>query len=474
MEQGPLPAKMGLACHTCWKEMDVELFRCSGCRRISYCGTECQTTDWKVHKSMCKALSSLEKNSIVAATLVSLLPKEPITDLGQLREQTDRQISICLDSLRRHPADLQVHRVGGVWCSNLEVHSWFEREPRCIVCTRTDMVIRMEAAMNSTTADAMKRLIPCPHCLLSFCCSPEHWEAARELHQGPSEDLRDSLSQCQMNKFTRGQIMFETTMTSWLDRQRQLVWVPERVKSVWVSLKGASWEDEFGDEVRKSFGIPAPDPIRFLIDAASDTLSMPMTILYGLEKLNDDDGWTRKHTLTIHILGADIREVSCGGVFEEILHRTPEVKTLKLIMCGPDVPRRESFNHEICHDCMALGRSYVLEYAADRYHDFVKKQGNEFEKPDLCIAFHSGAALPGYTWPTTVKLLVERKLPSLFTEYNRLEAEEDAAMLCDGGAALHPALGPALNPWGSMKGMPTTHSVYGFHVENGWLAGGFR
>jgi hypothetical protein len=38
-----------------------------------------------------------------------------------------------------------------------------------------------------------------------------------------------------------------------------------------------------------------------LITAASDTLSMAMTILYGLGKLNDDDGWTRKQTLTVHV-----------------------------------------------------------------------------------------------------------------------------------------------------------------------------
>jgi hypothetical protein len=28
---------------------------------------------------------------------------------------------------------------------------------------------------------------------------------------------------------------------------------------------------------------------------------MAMTILYGLGKLNDDDGWTRKQTLTVHV-----------------------------------------------------------------------------------------------------------------------------------------------------------------------------
>ncbi|KAF8212850.1 hypothetical protein K438DRAFT_1751270 [Mycena galopus ATCC 62051] len=185
---------------------------------------------------------------------------------------------------------------------------------------------------------------------------------------------------------------------------------------------------------------------------------MPMTMLYGLSKLNEDDTWTRKQTLTVHVIGANIREVSCGPVFEEILHRLPEVNTLDLILCGPKVPIRDSFDHEIC----------------SMYHDFVRKQGNQYETPDLRIAFNSGAAQVGDTCRTSVKVLAERKLPSLLTAYDRKEAEGDAAMLRAAGVALNPLLGPCLNPWGSQKALPTAHSVYGFHVVNGWLAGGFK
>ncbi|KAJ7712381.1 hypothetical protein B0H16DRAFT_1813545 [Mycena metata] len=288
-ELGPLPARMGLACHKCWKETDVQLSRCGGCRRISYCGTECRNADWKAHKPMCKDLSSLENNlksSLAAARL----------------------------------------------------------------------------------------------------------EAARELHQGASEDLRDGLSQCEMNKLTRGQIMFESMMTSWLDRQNQLVWIPKRVKSGWVSLEGRSWQGEFDGELRKSFGMPTTFPLTFLITAASDTLAMAMSILYGLGKLHNDDDWTKKDTLTVHILGADDREVNCCRVFQEILHRTPEVKMLKLVMCGPEVPVLKLRDQGVCSHCVALGGSYVLECVAGAYHDFVERQGNEFEDPDFCIAFNSGAS----------------------------------------------------------------------------------
>ncbi|KAJ6548269.1 hypothetical protein B0H10DRAFT_1754065, partial [Mycena sp. CBHHK59/15] len=327
----------------------------------------------------------------------------------------------------------------------------------------TDMVIHMEAALKGTTVDDTMRLIPCPECKLSFCCSRAHWEIADRLHYGPCNDLRDSPSQCYMNKLAHGQSMIAA---SFLDASGHLVWFPDRVKPKWVSLEGQSWEGEFDDEIRKFPRMPQSTPSTFIMAAISDTLTMPMTILYALSKLSDGDGWTRKQTLMVHIVGASSREFSCGRVFEEILHRTPQVKTLKIIMCGPEAPDRNSLDVEICRHCL---------YRAD--HDFLRKQGSDFKHPDLCIGFNSGAnhsAALGYTWPATFKLLVERKIPSLITAYSREDAEKDAALLCTAGAALHPALGPILNPWGSMKAVPSPHSTYSFLVNSGWLAGGFK
>ncbi|KAF7364463.1 Zinc finger mynd domain-containing protein 17 [Mycena sanguinolenta] len=478
MELGPIQVVIGLACRKCRKDEDVELSRCGGCRRISYCGTvtviaECQSADWERHKPMCKALTALEKNSAAAARLVSLLPKQPLSDLREIRKLTDKQVDVYFTYLQGQTA--------------LE-NSWIHYEPRCLVCTRTEMVMRME------TGAVTQRLIPCPRCMRSFCCSPAHWEAAHALHHSPSTDWRDGFSHCQMNTFARLQEWVDAGTSTLFDRQGQLVWVPGRIKSRWVSLEGKTWEGEFDEEIRTSYGIPAtiPSSSTFLLSSASDTLSMPMTILYGLSKLNEDDSWTRKQTLTVHVLGASDREVSCRPVFEEILHRLPGVDTLEIVLCGPEVPSRDSFDHEICPECIARGRSCVLKCAAElvfattlllwitdysfsTYHDFVRKQGNQFKTPDLCVAFNSGAAQHvDYTWRTSIKVLAERKLPSLFTAYCREEAEQDAAMIRAAGAALHPALGPCLNPWGSQKALPTAHSVYGFHTDNAWLAGGFK
>jgi sensor domain CHASE-containing protein len=56
-------------------------------------------SDWESHKVMCKALSSLEKNPFAVKKLVSLLPKEPTTDVQQLRKLAGQQVEVYCDYL---------------------------------------------------------------------------------------------------------------------------------------------------------------------------------------------------------------------------------------------------------------------------------------------------------------------------------------------------------------------------------------
>ncbi|KAJ7286832.1 hypothetical protein C8J57DRAFT_1282125 [Mycena rebaudengoi] len=455
-----MPAILGLACYKCFKQGNVRLSRCSGCRRISYCSTGSSTifaVDWKVHKAMCQALSAIEtSNAVEATTLLYLLPNEPTTDVKRLDDMIGMQVENILSFLQR----------------SLEREvSFFEitlvsYEPRCMVCTRTDQLIRMEDARKGIAAQNSRRLIPCPQCNMSFYCSQAHLDIARTLHHGPCEDAphgHEGLSQCEMHRENDTHTEFKVAHPI----SRRFKWSPPR-------------EGEFNGLMRQS--IPASSPVAPWIRAASDDLSMIMTILYGLEKLNGGDvEWTRKHTLTIHIIGAARPEVARAAHlvgFEEILHRLPEVKTLKLVLCGPNIPgdlAQRIFDCQVCRQCTLRGRKCIHEFAVDTYHGYAASKGSQFEKPDLCIAFNSGAAQTSQeTWPATFKILVDRKIPTLFTSYTRQEAEGEAALLRASGATLHPELGPAKNPWGSLNVRAGTATVYGFQAESGWLAGGFR
>lgn len=57
---------------------------------------------------------------------------------------------------------------------------------------------------------------------------------------------------------------------------------------------------EFGGYVanEKGRGEGVVEPF---VKMASEALSMPMTILWGLQTLYDDDAWTKKDTLEIHV-----------------------------------------------------------------------------------------------------------------------------------------------------------------------------
>ncbi|KAJ7717515.1 hypothetical protein B0H14DRAFT_3011849 [Mycena olivaceomarginata] len=280
-------------------------------------------------------------------------------------------------------------------------------EPRCMVWynplfpgTRTDQLIRMETAINGTTCG----------------------EAAHALHHAPCEDARDGpLSQCEMNLEVRADLKFENML--------------------------AHSTREFGDEMRKSFGVPPFRPIAPWIRAASDALTMAMTILYGLEKLNGDDAWTRKCTLTVHVSRLCFLFMWCFPILND--------QRSSMVLCGPEMP--QSIISVDCKTC-SVSPEVVTQLVLSTYHNFVQKKGSDFERPDLCIAFNSAA----------------HPIPTLFTAYDREEAEIEATLLRAAGATLHSALGPSKNPWGSMNPIPAAHRQYGFYTASGWLAGGFK
>ncbi|KAK7681331.1 hypothetical protein QCA50_015422 [Cerrena zonata] len=45
------------SCGSCGKR-EVKLSRCSKCKKVAYCGRDCQTADWKSHKAACHAPTS--------------------------------------------------------------------------------------------------------------------------------------------------------------------------------------------------------------------------------------------------------------------------------------------------------------------------------------------------------------------------------------------------------------------------------
>ncbi|KAF4609965.1 hypothetical protein D9613_010375 [Agrocybe pediades] len=285
-----------------------------------------------------------------------------------------------------------------------------------------------------------------------------------------------------MNKICVRDVRFADIMAG--ANQRELHWAPERVMKAYKKLLTGhhAWGEEFMPDLMRGFAsmqeiLPMLDCV---LRHVNEPLSMPMTIIYGLEKLHADEEWTRKRVLHIHVIGAAEKEMMTGQVFEEILHRLPH-----LTLCGPDLQQMvghtcaAEIDMTTCRECFEKGCGRTHDFVPKTYHEFVAEGGEDpYEEPDLAAAFNSGMSQEDTeSWRETLRCLVERRVPTLFTAYNEEEAKAEAAILREALAgtdmSLHPDLGQVRNPWGSLNSRTEPNKITGFYAVNGWLAGGF-
>ncbi|KAJ3874218.1 hypothetical protein F5051DRAFT_417392 [Lentinula edodes] len=455
----PLSARVGQACYSCFAEPSVEtnLSRCSKCRSVSYCSPECQQRDWISHKAFCKTLYAIEHDSASKTVLVTSLSVTPSLDCFQkaihLINLAERSLNRPLNAIER----------------NLIAY-----EPKCLSCSRSNRILRME------NSDPQANLQSCPQCRLAFYCSDEHWGPVAFNHMStPCEDGYRGLSQCELNQNLKVDARFARIMGSASGPVRIFQWAPERLRTRWIPLpEEGDWDKEYGDELRSMAGGGGP-PLGPFLRGSSEGLSFPLTILYALQNLNNDDVWTQRKSLTIHILGASLdKEFSYSSVFEEILHRLPKVQSLTLLLCGPDLKGMtgstgKAIDMDTCPNCVLKGHKRIHHFEAKTYHEYARGLGDKFVKPDFAIAFNSGLSQEAVaSWAETIRFLVAERIPTAFTSYNRDEAEAEANILRNSGANL--VLGPKRNPWGSQMLIPEPNKVTGFFASNSWVCGGFQ
>jgi splicing suppressor protein 51 len=196
---------------------------------------------------------------------------------------------------------------------------------------------------------------------------------------------------------------------------------------------------------------------RMFLLLATDTLTMPLTIVSALEELR----LLNTSILKIHLLGATGREFLAMSSFEEILHLVPGVKSLDITAVGPSsllygpgsdiyAPKQDL---PCCNACQSKRRTRPIASYQGLYHDFAKSR--HYQKPDLIVAFNSGCVDgddADTDWVKTLRFIVECDAPALFTTYNPREASHEQAKWKSLGAKF--VLEPAKNKWSSLVPMP--------------------
>ncbi|KAF8881411.1 hypothetical protein CPB84DRAFT_1735217 [Gymnopilus junonius] len=474
----PILVNLGLACFYCLSGRSAEnsLSQC-GCRHLWFCDQECQMAQWPDHQEFCTAYQAVErKYGPDLLKPYSFVRKNPYTHHFINEEEVEE----CLDSVGCLVMDkLEEELQRTLLNHECNVLGW---EPHCLACGRSDAIFRIEARLaNQNTSPSV--LKPCPGCALSFFCCDLHWLSMKSKHQDePSKYSRENLSHCEMNRrcfddMRCSQILLPGSNVG------EFNWVPERTVPSWSSLQDSDWTHYLSDlaNTLSSHSSKGHDFLEAALRAVSENLSMPMTILWGLEILNgDDDSWTMKEVLNIHVIGAAEVEIMNDEIFEEILHRLPLVKTLMMTFVGPDLDDLTGEDPiineiEICAQCESNGRMMIHDHHPKTYHEYIADQGSGFVKPDLAIAFNSVCCKGDIaSWTRTYHAMFRQHIPSLFTAYNEAEAIRESILFKGAGITFHPELSPRRNPWGSLLSKMEPKTLTRFYEFNGWISGGWK
>lgn len=113
----------------------------------------------------------------------------------------------------------------------------------------------------------------------------------------PAEGGYEGLTQCELNR----NMFVDARFTELMGSAGSFRWAPDRVVLNWAPLPGeADWDGEYGKDLRIMIGSGGP-PLGPFLRGSSEALSFALTILYALQHLNQDDVWTKKDTLTVHV-----------------------------------------------------------------------------------------------------------------------------------------------------------------------------
>ncbi|XP_022126940.2 FK506-binding protein 5 [Pieris rapae] len=147
-------------------------------------------------------------------------------------------------------------------------------------------------------------------------------------------------------------------------------------------------------------------------------------------------GLTKKSTLTIHIVGAELQfEADILNKWEVFfLHIHPDVKDLRVVLISRDLnpsnlPLDLLSKIKLCESCRLSSRRLLFKFIDKKtYQDYFNS--DEFLKPDIVCSFNQSIERASIYngrdhWPSTIKCISKLKTPLLITGYTLNELIRD-------------------------------------------------
>lgn len=402
-------------CHVC-KTPSEQLKICGNCKTLAYCSKEHQKHDWKIHKDICKIISSTDKDF----SDFSVKTYEDFQTIRYIR------CTAWQNRLNR-PLD------------NFENQMWMF--PRvCAVCYSKDVKL------------------DCRNCLSVLFCSNEHQTSYEDMHRHYCDLLKLSID------FDIYQIVHDVTFSDVKigDISDDIKSLPNNLLDLMTLCNKSLVIGSEIDEKIKSIKI-------------CDFGSPAANILFALEQSDILNGrFLKKTSLTLHLVGADIVEISWDWniVTEILFHWIGNLETVNFILIGPDLDASinlREISSDLCQICKNKNATASCKFFPKMYHEL-----DDLEKPDLVVAFNSGLhAYDENVWGESINQLTKFPwVPLLLTAYTSKELQCDVdVVLKNSSKELKMILEPQKNPFSCLRPMRdfNTLNIPIFYV-NGYLA----
>lgn len=416
----------GLSCAYCSNE-STNLKSCKQCRRAHYCNSDCQRQHWKIHKPTCMFLKDV----------MNLVRDKPITS------SKDRYTNLNYAMRVLNAGEEKI--LGGLW---------FMNDRTCSICYKSPFHFQ-----NKTKDDWFN----CLECNFGWCCSESHWDMYKSKH---TQDI------CQRyQESTQDQMYIRRHR---IEYKEEFIFSPSSVCSDIMQSFPTSWEEYY--ELRSPLEYSSRNLLpRSFFPCSTRLGSQICTLVYGVEQMGLLPTFNTKQNMQLHVIGAASGfEWPPTCIWEEILHIFPNLVELDVCFIGPDVKIADVGTNtggemgelDTCPDCEAKKRVRKYSFYRGTYHDY--KTSQWFKTPDVCVAFNRGLHEDHVeSWEDSLQVLIQMKVPCIFTSYDDQEAQKDALVFKKLKANF--VMEPRLNPFRCLNYMVDQEDIDKFYQINAYI-----
>ena len=406
-------------CRTCYlpTRLAIKKIQCESCGLVAYCSDSCKRNDTQHYESrLCK---TFRKKKQISNTSLENYKR---FRLKQLR-----------DVVQFDPSQ------GGITQSekNIVLYQRF-----CHYCGAT----------------SPSEILPCPRCdQAGFCKIGTCRDRAKDSHDRVCREWAVS-TRCQQLVCRRfGQ---------------PLVWIPSELRRTFKCLP-ETWMEYFNLRNAPVFDSCA----RAMV---TDTLSVPMSVLYAASKYLQP-GLDKMSELVIHLVGSSAEEAAFPFKYEELLHFLPRLKRLELVLIGPESSDNVVLfqDNDLCESCCVQNRKITVRSVRIEYEKMRET------KPHLIICCNSGVHYDSReikyieeeeeensslnaSWDPALRLMLQLKIPLVFTSYNDWEIMQDLNCLKE-YPRCEILMTPKLNPYRSLHSKMDPWRSHSSYTVNNYM-----